>query len=118
MSAETLRQAAALMRERAEAASPSPWFTEPNTMAGRVWVAMTRTWWPKADAEPIFQVRHEENYKQREHDAAHIASWHPTVVLAVADWLDNYASVMERDHPIAFADQALIVARAYLGSAA
>lgn len=53
-------------------------------------------------------------------DAAHIASWHPQVALAVADWLDKYADLYEasrhRNRPV-FGDHehAMAFARAYLG---
>lgn len=86
MSAEILRKAASLMRERAEAATPGPWIP--------------------FDA-----------------DADHIASWHPAVALAVADWLDATADDWDRSTaPIPVSDirldarAALAVARAYLGS--
>jgi hypothetical protein len=53
-------------------------------MAGRVWVAMGRKFWPKADAEPLFQVRNEDRYEQRANDAAYIAAMHPPVGSALA----------------------------------
>lgn len=54
-------------------------------------------------------------------EAEHIASWHPAVALAVADWLEFEANVHEAsvrnsapaDHRLS--TQALAVARAYLG---
>jgi hypothetical protein len=58
VSAAFLREAAALMRERAEAATGGEWVTEPNTRAGRVWVK-SRKWMGGMDMEPIFQVRSE-----------------------------------------------------------
>ena len=96
MSADVLRKAAALMRERAEAAGPNdPWFTSDD------------------DANTP-------------EDAEHIASWHPAVALAVADWLDATAVRVEaarepkdggaRNHGWRGSRQALAVARAYLGS--
>jgi hypothetical protein len=49
--------------------------------------------------------------------AEHIASWHPTVALAVADWLDFSAKVYGGHYSSPKADScALTVARAYLGS--
>ena len=114
MTAETLRRAAALMRERAEA-------------AGRDW---------NADCEPgdslhLWVADHDprdpsgQTATQRLVGGAdapwseHIASWHPTVALAVADWLDAYAERLEvLGHAIGSNHgQALAVARAYLGEA-
>ena len=118
MSAETLRRAAALMRERAEAAESmlaSPWsvgawgesgggardgysigYATDNPLAGLVATC--------ADYVPL--------------DAAdHIASWHPAVALAVADWLDAEAGAVEFDggRPDLLSTQAVTVARTYLG---
>jgi hypothetical protein len=46
-------------------------------------------------------------------DAEHIASWHPAVALAVADWLDDTDT--EGHHPDESCCGACEVARAYLG---
>lgn len=106
MTADVLRQAAALMRERAEGATPGPWwqsgawFDDDGTpmpmvgygSTGADWVARTRDW--------------------SKGDAKHIALWHPAVALAVADWLDYEASWS------APPTHALAVARAYLGESA
>ena len=98
VSAERLREAAALMRSRAESvteADPGDWYTTKNidTPFGR-WAG--------------------------DEDAAHIASWHPAVALAVADWLDASADVVDaevRDRcgPGLGTRNALAVANAYLG---
>jgi hypothetical protein len=139
VSAETLRRAAALMRERAEAATEGPWSAEaigsegyhvfgPNgsraPMKGRARVAAC-TW---------------QDWDEVKADADHIASWHPAVALAVADWLDAEAKEYDRlilasgavnillrlsDEPVEARlsigyhtlDQALAVATAYLGEA-
>jgi hypothetical protein len=105
MTAETLRRAAALMRERAEAAfvTPSPWGLA--NVAGQG-----------------FAIHHGEHdtvalYASRP-DAVHIASWHPAVALAVADWLDHTARADEKGYTTPQeATDALAVARAYLGEA-
>lgn len=51
-------------------------------------------------------------------EAKHIASWHPLVALAVADWLEATAEHVDRRW-VSFGDavgiNALNVARAYLG---
>ena len=116
MSAEMLRKAAALMRERAEAATPSD---------GTHW----------GDGKGYSPLSY-----ARQNDAEHIASWHPAVALAVADWLDAEAAEFEKlavqsaavNLLLEFADetvaarigigyntltQAIAVARAYLGEA-
>ena len=100
---EPLGEAARLMRERAAAATPSPWKATDNNcieapcgFRGRVAasVGAYESGWPSVA------------------DAQHIASWHPTVALAVADWLDTGAN------PYSCVDREPMfrVARAYLGS--
>ncbi len=116
MSAQELRQAAALIRERAEAAeaqSGPEWYcrTQAN---GCAWI------------EPAHIAVH--GYGSA---AEHIASWHPAVAVLAADWLDGVALLVEAKDdeeyfdldgdPIAPEDthaigSALNVARAYLGS--
>ena len=73
MSAETLRRAAALMRERAEAATPAPWEFDAEDMYPGVWSdsGSAGTWVVS-------------EWGTREANATHIASWHPAVALAVA----------------------------------
>lgn len=118
MSAATLREAAALMRERAEA---------------------SRDW--NADVEPgdslhLWVIEHDpsdptgQTPMQRMVGGAdapwsdHIASWQPAVALAVADWLAGVRLHHELDGDgriLRFCSQrreqdaALAVARAYLG---
>lgn len=102
-----LRRAAALIRERAEAARTSIPEVCPEWHSKEALMAHGKT----------------------EGDAEHIASWHPAVALAVADWLDReaveherYVSQAVRDSTVrtAYADErarhALAVARAYLGT--
>ena len=100
MSADLLREAAALMRERAELAPPSPWKADVRSN-GRAWLDVgdePHAWgmhgWPAA--------------------AAHVASWHPAVALAVADWLMVAVRLLPLLPP-GIRDKALAVARAYLG---
>lgn len=109
MTAETLRSAAAKIRERAEAATPGPWFVPgaDDEYVGPADVV--------GDGEPG------DRYIICEHagvDAEHIASWHPAVALAVADWLEHEAGYvgegLECDGTTA---HALAVARAYLNTA-
>lgn len=115
MSADLLREAAAKMRERAEASSPSPW---------------VQTVWPK-EVPGVYSQAIEDTHEfdpeiartLDKPDAEHIASWHPAVALAVADWLDAEAGTEERLSALAhrdsvgsIRDEAIAVARAYLGS--
>jgi hypothetical protein len=124
---DDIREAAALMRSRAEAATPGPWTTEcigsegwhvfgPSGLDERVPMRRPRTaavTWGTFESDKA--------------DAAHIASWSPTVALAVAGWLDSIR-VPTDPHTLAEAEskkcrlcaeyhRALIVARAYLGRA-
>lgn len=119
MSADILRRAAALMRERAGAATQGAWRFEtapngfsPMVIGGGMAVADT------------FDKPHLS-------DAKHIASWHPTVALAVADWLDTAGADIWAHGPLCecgtgcdacddnlwepHARAALVVARTYLG---
>lgn len=111
MSPDVLRRAAALMRERAEAASPSPWRLECSEMCANVIEAdddeqaVASTWAPSSLPD--------NDYRREEGNAAHIASWDPAVALAVADWLD-YMSKAHEDGYLK-GSHALVVARAYLG---
>lgn len=102
---ELLREAAGLMRERAEVAAPSPW--EDDRTPGRGFGAAV--WHTKEsghDAILAGAMRHE--------DATHIASWHPEAAIAAADLLDEIA---EDVGTASFAFKAAEkFARAYLGS--
>lgn len=101
---DALCRAAALMRERAEAATPGPWVTgsvNPRTNG--------MTWFGNLDPEipgPLGEAGGR--------DAQHIASWHPAVALAVANWLDETA-VIASEPGGWVPGEALAVARAYLG---
>lgn len=76
MSAARLREAARVLRERAEAATPGPWemFRDPIGI-------------------------HVESGGERGliADAVYIATMHPGVGLALADWLDTAANNAERN---------------------
>ena len=132
MSAQELRDAAALMRARAEAATPGPWTFEgaPNGFPPMV----TSNGMVVADTYD----------KPALADAEHISSWHPAVALAVAQMLEGVADRHEwmtvqsvdysytacrqchhepsegfedDDDPCPDVVAALAVSRAYLGSA-
>ena len=109
MSADLLRRAAKAMREQAEAATPGPWVV---------------------DLPDIHRAEHPGEWVADAGDGSrcvvnseHIASWHPAVALAVADWLDYEAGEIG---PVKTPDgrqvtyihgnpYAFTVARAYLG---
>jgi hypothetical protein len=117
MSTEILRRAAALMREQAEAArdvtGSSDWFAELAwTDEGPGWACYS----VNSSGGRVSSLSAEE-------EAEHIASWNPTVALAVADWLSNEADL----HVVLTANGArglddnsdsVKVARAYLGETA
>lgn len=108
--AETLRRAAALMRERAEAATPGPWLVEDDEIEFNVLV-------DEGGPGVMYVARQfNQGHSEGERDAEHVASWHPDVALAVADWLDIAAIVVERTgEPTEMVRGALAVATAYLG---
>ena len=87
MSADVLRRAASLMRERASGArNNNPWMVDsdrPNVVLdpdkpGNDWDGLAVCEVPLADGGLV-------DFPTVEH----IASWHPAVALAVADWLDG-----------------------------
>jgi len=120
-STETLHRAARLMRERAKAATTGePWMAFQNDGAlygidlkpsldpvtGFGEVATTGMGNCPPGEDPRFLFAHHER-------AEHIASWHPSVALAVARWLDDAA--FDAVGYGGDADPALEVARTYLG---
>ena len=113
VSAEVLREASALMRTRAEGASAGPWKRFGMAgVAGADWeIVDERRVECDGCNEPVALLGCATNA-----DALHIASWHPAVALAVADWLDACALVTEIA-PDRHKGLALAVARAYLGEA-
>lgn len=130
VSAKTLQKAATLMRERAAAATPGPWWPHRDD-AEMIWYGDEQLTYrldmdpdaPDADwdawEKSTGQLSH--GNLQRAEDAAHIASWPPAVAFAVADWLDVIA---ERWGQPGHRDwhgpekAALAVASTYLGKAA
>lgn len=97
--ADTLREAAQLMRRRAEAATPGPWMDTADGDAFAGPRLITGTGYGDGDRRAVA-------------DAEHIAGWHPAVALAVADWVDASVPYSARG---AIRPEALAVARAYLG---
>ena len=119
---ETLRSAAKLMRERASAATPGPWEyvndfdithgyeINEHGRAQANWIATVDAGDDELDEAGMLPL-----------NAAYIASMHPAVALAVADWLENEARAAEAipgDSPVLgpLIRHALATARAYLGT--
>lgn len=123
MSVELIRRAAALMRERAEGATEGPWriYSDPGCDA---LVVLDQYGMGVQSSTTLDIIAYDGQIYSR--DAAHIASWHPVVALAVADWLDAESAshvhlkdeepTYTYDLPGMDASPAVRVARAYLGS--
>lgn len=122
--AAELRAAAKLMRERAGRATAGPWET---CQQGDCWLVMSSLFGQVAtsahedeDADAVVII-------ERDHrDAEYVASMHPGVARAVADWLDAeaqkydgltaaFAGFLSGDAGLGDPDPALMAARAYLG---
>lgn len=106
MSADLLREAAALMRERAQAA-----------LRADVWTrdGLADAFGTYVDAVDETAITDEE----LDADAEHLGAWHPAVALAVADWLeeevDRFGDRVDEAMFDIICERALAVARAYLG---
>ena len=116
--AALLRKAAANMRERAQAATPGPWWPVAGIWQAETFAAVIGPKGVPEDAETWLMATGRGAVCQ-EADADHAASWHPLVAAAVAEWLEASAEHAERAesegasiHPDSYA---LKVARAYLG---
>lgn len=130
--AETLRRAAALMRQRAEAASSGPWRTHDTYVHDGGYTAAVLVgegnevrpvaWVPSFSGVPS------ELEKRAWPDAEYIAAMHPGVALAVADQWDAVADLaavslghyedgvlVHAGQPTAIETSALAAARAFLG---
>jgi hypothetical protein len=99
VSAEILREAAALMRSRAEAEPSVGWikvdFNEGDGHPPRpLWGVSNDAYFnpPTDEDAPWLAV---EIMTGTEATAEHIASWHPAVALAVADLLERVANTSE-----------------------
>lgn len=133
MSAQRLRDAAALMRSRAEGASSGPWTwheygghngTDPVPyLTGRggdpeTYAYDTEVIEPDHSGECGCRSSCNLELRVRREDREHIASWHPAVALAVADSLDlaaQWAETYVGSNP-PWVIAALAVANAYLGT--
>jgi len=115
MTAETLREAARLMRGRAE--------------SSRAFITPADDWWGEdglCEAFDLLWGEQDAEMPGRREDAEHIASWHPSVALAVALLLENESHAWESqdardadvDLSVNLARRRLLtdIARAYLGA--
>lgn len=114
MSAEVLREAARRMRDCAEPATQGPWRAllvgERADVRG---LPENTTYDHRGDS--VATAADSEFGACKPQDAAHIASWHPAVALAVADWLDEAADLWAETYTD-YQTRALAVASAYLGT--
>ena len=93
MTADRLRQAARVLRERAEAATPGPWLTHDED--GDPYIAPPATGALLITAHPLEVARA---------NAAYIATMHPGVGLALADWLEAEGKVYYTPDGVGSAD--------------
>ncbi|MGH6691716.1 MAG: hypothetical protein ACREF4_13675 [Gammaproteobacteria bacterium] len=119
---EEVRRAAALMRERAQAATPGAWRDSAVDGSNR-YAALVSDVPPRRPGGGE-GWHYEADYggyligeSLTKHDRAHIASWSPPVALAVANWLDDAANWAEEEEAHFLSDRGpLAVVRAYLGT--
>jgi hypothetical protein len=116
MSASTLRAAAALIRQRAHDASASPWTVDSGPEEGADVICWLEDDDPDYNGTAVAAA--DICYGAcNEPDAAYIASWHPTVALAVADLIDTILKVGPVDGGAEW-DATVNLARTYLGGSA
>jgi len=127
---EQLREAARLMRARAEAATPGrrgweSWSGGPvttSTDSGHDLAEYRGANVPPLEIDDIAEDDPEWGLRQMEQakaDAIFDASWDPAVALAVADWLQSVFDNLSTYNAMTHESQAAMrVARAYLGSEA
>lgn len=104
---ETLREAARLMRERAESATSGRWVDEYSSEAGNCVIP--------DDAQSTREHVARTQLFCAVYDAKHIAGMDPAVALAVADWLDHAVARVRTGQAMDYF--ALVVARTYLREA-
>lgn len=108
MSADPLRRAASLMRERAKAATPGPWRIENR-------IVLTDA----SEARVLLGEFLNADLPECRANAAHAASMHPAVTLEIAAFLHFAAAYGDQPSPQSPTVQfAAAIARAYLGESA
>lgn len=117
------------MRSRAEAATPGPWTNTIGGTSSEVWQhENVGTDLMVCDTRDTYTIYPQDGPGEGAiEDAAHVASWHPTVALAVATWLDLTAAQWSVDelngiwhtpNDEANYAAALSLAQTYLGASA
>jgi hypothetical protein len=114
------------MRSRADAATAGPWLVGDGGAWSHLYNPSVTTNGSAADVSADEWVAECGPVEVRgKQDAEHIASWHPAVALAVADWLEQEADDLDSDPEadtyeehdlVPCIQRALAVARAYLGN--
>lgn len=89
---ETIRKAARLMRERAEAACPGPYFTTGKSGRYGGMVAAPRDGYPEHDGYDGHLIGESMSGAHR----SHLAGWAPEIAVAVADWLEAVADLYDK----------------------
>lgn len=125
MSAEVLREAAKVLRERAQAASPGPWEASiSDSDHSKYEFSCSVITEDVADLvcgfDALWRIGGNERHGRDDgrHDAAYIATVSPPVGLALADWIDSVADMARKRGVKKFArgyKSALDVADAILG---
>ena len=112
MSEQVLGEAAALMRERAKAATKGPWQVTVDNHRGFN-VPEVSVWAPAA-GEYVTEDVVTGDGSHFQANAEHLASWTPEVATAVADFLDFAAKYANQPQPYSpTVDHATKIASAY-----
>lgn len=119
MSAERLREAAGVLRERAEAATPGPWGrcdrpSDHSEVLGADVIICGRVHETIANLDEEWYLEDESGVTPHK-DADYIATMSPPVALALADWLASEAARGDERTPYFFPLPALELADAILG---
>jgi hypothetical protein len=115
--AETLRLAAGYIRKLAEAATPGPW--QHMCMGSDGCLVLRASGTVRERGRGRVAKFWLKDWQAGHADAAYVAAMSPPVALAVADWLDCHAALIDAEN-FPYCDEAihkypLQVARAYLG---
>jgi hypothetical protein len=93
--AETIRRAAKLMRERAEAATPGPWWSDQGEDCWRLFAETGPGMHPLQLIKAPKRGTVYAEYWPDAADNAWITSFSPEDGVRLADWLDSAASLIE-----------------------
>jgi hypothetical protein len=114
---QELREAAKLMRERAEAATPGPW--QHMCLGSEGCLVLRKTGTIRERGRGRVARFGQKEWKADHAEAEFVASMSPAVALPLARWLEDVAAELEAvpagAFPVCNAAPALATARAYLG---